>query len=198
MNISNKTELRKYFIQKRKNLSARELAVASAQICTHLSAWPVLQEAKTVMLFYPLKYEPNILPLFGELWARGIRLVIPASLNRTEHTMQAAYWHPDMELSLGSHGVMEPAFPKIAEPRDIDIIIVPGLAFDIYGGRLGFGAGYYDRFLLPLQEKSRPMVGVVLREFLLDGPLPLYDYDINMNFLCSEEGVAAVKKVNFA
>ena len=65
----------------------------------------------------------------------------------------------------------------------IDLVVVPGLAFDAGGGRLGFGAGYYDRFLA---EVSAPKVGLVYRALLLD-EVPQEDHDIAMDIVITEE-----------
>jgi 5-formyltetrahydrofolate cyclo-ligase len=88
-------------------------------------------------------------------------------------------------------GILEPpADAPEFDPGLVDVALVPGLAFDVTGVRLGYGAGYYDR-LLPRFRPGIPIIGVT-RDALVVSDLPLEDHDVHMTHLVTESGVRSV------
>jgi 5-formyltetrahydrofolate cyclo-ligase len=90
------------------------------------------------------------------------------------------------EFAIGSYGIEEPQtfWPEL---RDPDLILVPTVACDRRGFRLGYGGGYYDRMLANLSLKTRT-IGIGLEQFLLD-QLPIDDWDIPLDAICTESGL---------
>jgi 5-formyltetrahydrofolate cyclo-ligase len=150
-----KAELRRTMDEARRALSADEHRRRSEAICRRLVEYTGLTErgaaARTIMAFMPFRGEADVVPFLQRLWETGHRILLP----RTEPARGAMALHyvtsPD-ELVRGRWGIPEPpAHLPVWDGTDpIDLVLVPGLAFDRKGGRLGYGGGYYDRFFAGL------------------------------------------------
>lgn len=126
--------------------------------------------ATTVMAFVGFSGEPDTDPLFARLMVEGKRLLLP----RVEATGIVPA-DGDSPMTTSKFGVSEPTGPAI-DVGEIDFIIVPGLAFTTAGDRLGYGQGYYDRFLPTV---SAPSVGVCFAEQLVD-VMPVTQHDVQV------------------
>jgi len=145
-----KAELRRSAVARRDALAATERTVAAAAIAAR--PFPLAIVPGTVVSgFMPLKSEINPLPLLRKLAAAGARLALPVVAGRGRPLIMRAYAFGD-ELASGQWGIRE---PKPAAPEVLpDILIVPLLAFDRLGHRLGYGAGYYDMTISALRAKK--------------------------------------------
>ncbi len=155
-------------------------------VCAAIVASPHFQRAATVGAYLPMVDEVDVEPLMELLAGSGRRLVAPrVQFQPTPHLT----FH---ELSAGTElqrwGVREPA-PHAPEvpPSEIELLLVPGLLFDEYGGRLGYGKGFYDRFLAR-HGAQLATVGVTFDALLLPR-LPLAKHDVAMRYLVTESGM---------
>jgi len=167
--------------------TSEERATWSAAIREHVLASPAWQSARTVMLYAALRYEPDLLPLFDA--AGDKRLVLPGLENDRIVARQVRDL-PDLELSPG--GIREP-FPlrcPAVSASEIDLVLIPGLAFARDGTRLGRGRGHYDRFLAGLPEMAIKC-GVCFRCQVLPA-LPSEAHDVMVSLVLTEEGSLAV------
>lgn len=131
----------------------------SAQLWEHFFALPEMAGAQTVMMFSSIGSEVETKAALERVLASGCRLVLPR-VDKTNHKLEARVVGALSELQAGVYGIMEPpADAPLVSPTEIDVVAVPGLAFDRLGNRIGYGAGYYDRFL-PLLRKGALAVGV--------------------------------------
>lgn len=130
-----------------RGLPAVERASGSAQLCALFAAEKFLTEAQTFLCFSPLPDEPDITPLFDELWASGRTLALPR-FDAASGAYAPCRVTGREELVAGRFGVLEPgpACPLIPL-NQLDFTFVPGVAFDLEGRRLGRGKGFYDRLL---------------------------------------------------
>ena len=133
------------------SLSALDKSAESIRICVSIMAVPQWTQARCIMLFAPLASEPDVSPLAHAILTqspRSQRLCLPA-INWTTKTLSPVEildWSHDLEP--GPHGIHEPRPGLPAVPlSEIDLVLVPGLAFTTAGHRLGRGGGFYDRFL---------------------------------------------------
>lgn len=128
--------------QKRRILPAEEVEEASKAILAQLVEMPEWKAAKTVLCYYPIQNEVNVRSLL-EASKEEKLILLPATTSRTSMEMRPYIGHDN--LHKGRMGVPTPQ----TKPYDghVDLIIVPGVAFDRKGRRLGRGGGYYDRFL---------------------------------------------------
>ena len=137
-----KSEQRKQVLAARRALNAEERAKASEAICRRLLALPELREAKTVLSYRALPDEVDLRALEAELDAR---LVYPRCLGGGVIEAREA----EGPWSRGPYGIEEPdpAASRLVQPQEIDVVLVPCVGFDVGLRRLGYGAGYYDRYL---------------------------------------------------
>ena len=135
------------------------------------------RRAKTVCCYVALPYEVQTWQMIEEMLARGKRVVVPRVQRGSRRLRLSEVKDPSGDLDRGVFGVWEPR-PSAVRPvrrRDLDLVLVPGLAFDQRGHRLGHGHGYYDRFLAGL-PKTVPTVGLAYSFQLLDR-LPIASHD---------------------
>jgi len=113
----------------------------------------IFNDAKTIFGYYPLHGEADILPLLYALASRGKGLALPAVDD--DGLMRFYPWKPGDTLSRGTLNVLEPVRARPVIPQKNDVIITPGVAFDVRGNRMGQGAGYYDSYFARHQKGVR-------------------------------------------
>ena len=141
-----KPELRQCMRQRLAQMEAERYGEASAAIVQHIIDSDFWKQSAGVLLYSPLPMEPQITPLFFQARTDGKRIFYP----KVAGVQLELYELTDPgQLKLGSFGVMEPDETQCrrVESTAVDMTLVPGLAFDMQGVRLGRGQGYYDRFL---------------------------------------------------
>jgi len=135
------------------------------------------RRAKTVCCYVALPYEVQTWRMIEEMIAQGKRVVVPVTQPRAKRLALSEVRDPATELARGRFGVWEPR-PAVRRPvriGEVDLLLVPGVAFDRRGRRLGHGHGYVDRFLARV-PKTTPTVGLAFRFQLLDR-LPTAPHD---------------------
>ena len=149
--------------------------IRSVQLWAKVAELPEYIRADSVMAFVGFNGEPDTYPLVARLAVDGKRLLLP----RVEPTgiVPAA---GDQPLVASKFGVQEPTGPAV-DVGEIDLVVVPGLAFTVDGDRLGYGQGYYDRFLPTV---SAPSVGVCFTDQLVDA-MPLTENDVRVGKVIS-------------
>ncbi len=177
-----KAALRAHLRQARRETSPEEHAQLSATLVKKLSAHPYFLSAHTILLYYPLAGEPDLLPLVEIAFSLGKRVAFPISDPKT-CTLSFRLVSSLSKLSQGAYGILEP--PKDASPIETDpstLCVVPALSFDRFGFRLGYGKGFYDRFLSDFPGKS---VGLIDSRLLSD-ILPRDEYDQRVDLIITE------------
>ena len=159
--VMNKKQQRKLAVDRRRALTQDERDEKSRVICdilTRLIKEPRYSEVRTIFSYRGTWEEVNA-DAFND-WAevQGYRVAYPISLPKG--IMKAAVPAEENAWHRAAYGILEPVMKnsKILEPRDIDLIIVPCVAFDEHGNRCGHGAGYYDRFMTCMSPESLIMV----------------------------------------
>lgn len=127
---------------------------ASSAIWAHVVALPEVTDARTLMLYAAIRSEVETVEAIEWVLQQGRRLVLPR-VNREAGCIEARLVTNVGQLVRSSFGIMEPS-PEapLVDASDVDVVVVPGLAFDQIGYRLGYGAGYYDRFLANLSPDA--------------------------------------------
>lgn len=140
-----KEQIRAEILKKREKISIIQAAEMSARIVTKVLTLPEYRNAKTVMCYSSLLGEVATGSLNTRIIADGKKLCLPRVTG--EHTMDAVTVDDPSSLRPGRKRIPEPVEGETISPADIDFMIIPGIAFDLKGGRIGFGGGYYDVFL---------------------------------------------------
>lgn len=141
-----------------------------------LLSHPQLKAAKTVMLYYSLPDEVDTHTLADSLLMSSRTILLPRVTG--DGTMELRRYTGPRSLAAGAYGIMEPTGSVFTDYPSVDLAIVPGMAFDKFGGRLGRGKGFYDRFL-PLVNNAYK-IGLCF-PFQITDSLPTDSHDIKMD-----------------
>jgi len=189
MQESNKAELRNLFRTRRHNLTRDKRSDASARIRTRLLDLPETRLAGSVLLYVPTKNEVDTWPLLEHFWTVGVQILLPRCRDNQPGFMDIHAVNSAAELGPGQFGLTEPILglaPLVTEPEP-DLILVPALAFDRRGFRLGFGGGYYDRFLTRL---THPHLRVGLAyDFQIAERLPAEPWDMPVQRIITQDTI---------
>ncbi len=160
-------------------LSAAQKAEWSERITHHIEAHPAFKEARNVLLFHSLPDEPSTHALIAR-YAGEKHIFLPTVTGPTEMEIHA--YTGERDLQCGAYGIMEPKGAAADETERIDLIVVPGLAFDSHGHRMGRGKGYYDRFIARFGTQHPCLIGVCFPPQLLD-EIPFAPHDATMDYV---------------
>ena len=180
-----KRAIRREVIARRDALAPEVRADASARIATTVIGLPEVRDAGTVMAFWSFGSEVDTAPLIVRLHEAGRRVVLPRV--EGEDVVAVVYLAGD-EVAAASFGAMQPTGTTVVEASEVDLVIVPGVAFDLEGRRIGYGGGYYDRFL-PRTREDVPAVAIAFSLQVVDEPLPAASFDRRVDAIVTEDGV---------
>lgn len=178
-----KKELRRRVREELSALSRAELVRSDDALFARFLALPQVEEAKTIFAFWGIPgKEPDTSRLIGELVRRGKTVGLPRML--PGHRMEVRRFDPDRPLVKASFGISEPEEDcPLLDREDIDLVLVPAVCYDGCGYRLGFGGGYYDRWLEGFSGVKVGLCrGAVLRE-----AVPIEAHDARVDLLLTEE-----------
>jgi 5-formyltetrahydrofolate cyclo-ligase len=193
--------LRKKIEGRRNQLSALERKTKSELACSHILNEDYFAECKyyselRVCLYMPFRSEIDITPVMEWCWQRGCKAYIPKVIRR-EGKLQLHEVASYDEVSVGEWGILEPKenTPVWNGEAAIDILFVPGLAFDLQGGRVGYGGGYYDRFIESYNKRplAKPIQLAAAFDLQLVESIPLEAHDIRVTHIVTESGAKIIK-----
>lgn len=181
-----KQEMRQKLLKRLLSLTKEEIKRRSKNVEDRLSELPIYRAAKVIMVYYPLQGEVNILDKIRKDMGSK-RFCFPVMDLKAKNLRIFESTDLDRDFIAGPWGVMQPDTKKTKEVdiKEVDLVIVPGLAFDKQKNRLGRGAGFYDRFLrntiLPIKK-----VGIAF-EFQIQENLPInLSHDQKVDIVVSE------------
>lgn len=181
-----KAALRERMRNVRAAIAPGERAERAARVERHLFELPALRAARTVMLFSSFGSEIPTESMAARVVRRGARLLLPYL---DEGRLEATEYRHGHELVRSAYGAMEPARRAPVDPLQVEVVVTPGLAFDRWGHRLGYGGGYYDGFLRRLPP-SAVRVGVGFAEQVVPR-VPADEDDERVHLVVTEDGVIA-------
>lgn len=163
--MTTKQELRRQVRALKKAHAAEQLSAASQQLCRKVLGMACWQAADTLLLYHPLPDEVDVRPLIAAGYQQGKRVLLPVCVG---DSLELRIYQGEASLSVGSFGILEPTGPLFSAQDccQIQLALIPGMAFDAEGHRLGRGKGYYDRLLPGLTEAH--LIGICYDFQLLD------------------------------
>jgi 5-formyltetrahydrofolate cyclo-ligase len=179
-----KAILRREFRQLRDKLPVSERGRASAAICSQLLRMEPVMHAQVVFSYVSSGSEVDSRPLLRELLNRGVQVLVPSS-HRCASPLGQLYQLPH-QMEMGEE-LPKPAISHSLELKDVEVFLVPGLAWNTRGHRIGFGGGYFDKLLAAASPRAAA-IGLCFKDQLTNLPTP-EAWDIAMDYLVSEAGI---------
>lgn len=181
-----KKELREKFTELRMSLDKKSADEKSNEIHQHLFASNAFKNSKTIHTYVSMNHrnEVDTFQLIDQALQMGKNVVIPRiedDIELSHHQIRGTE-----NLKKNDWGVPEPTGEGSVEPEDLDLILVPMLSGDRFRNRLGYGKGYYDRFL---KQTDAVRVGLLFDIQMYDERLPVNKYDVQLAMLITESGI---------
>ena len=180
-----KAKLRRSLLKTRQSMSVEDWREKSDRICSHLQSSPLFIQAQTILAYFSFRQEPDLSPLFKD---PKHRWGFPRCLDKS---LSWHSWKPEEPLQIGAYGIFEPLTNSpTLQPDEVDLILVPAVACDQRGYRLGYGGGFYDRMLSSPEWASKPTIGIVF-EFAYLPYLLIDSWDKPLQAICTETELRA-------
>lgn len=182
-----KEKLRKYFISLRANFATGERISAGEKISCELRNLPCIKETSGIAAFYPMRFEPDIWHFVKSLLNSGVKIYLPR-FNKEAMEYEMAECLSETSLVPGKFNIPEP--PMSVETTDRNVLsnipwLVPGIAFDRFGNRLGHGLGIFDRLL---RQAGVCKIGICF-DFQLAKHIPSDIRDVKMDIVVTEKRI---------
>ena len=177
-----KNNFRKEIKELKRQFTRQKLHELSFPVIARLLRCQKLRDAKTVLMYYSLPDEVDTRMAVDALILSNKRVLLPRVTG--EGTMELRMYAGPSSITAGAFGIMEPTGDVFSDYDAIDVAVVPGMAFDSEGGRLGRGKGYYDRLLPKLCNAWK--IGICFPFQLVDG-LPVDKHDVRMDDVVTGE-----------
>lgn len=183
--------LRQEVASNRKNESRESVGNKSIAITQRVINLESFIKGRAIMCYMDFKNEVMTKYIIDHCFEKGKRVILPL-VDKVDGVRQIVPYEiidVERDVSPGTFGILEPKkdSAKIFNPEEIDLVIVPGVAFDIHKNRVGFGAGLYDRFLNTVKPDC-PKVGIAF-EFQIYESVPVEEHDIPLDFIITEERI---------
>lgn len=180
-----KLRLRKQIIEHMNSLSKERYTTLSEQIAFSLYEQKEWAEAKTIGITLSMENEVNTYPIIEKAWKEGKRVVVP-KCNKETRTMSFRQISNFDQLETVYMNLREPipALTEEVNADEIDLQIVPGVAYTERGERIGYGGGYYDRYLVHYKEKTLSLA----YSFQMVEHIPVEPFDKNVEKIITEKG----------
>jgi 5-formyltetrahydrofolate cyclo-ligase len=180
-----KLALRRQVLARRDALPLEERAAASAAIAARIPTLPQFAAARTVLLTLAFRSEWNTRPLVATALDAAKTVVVPRVNTQTRMLELVSIDDPDRDVVPGHLGIPEPRAERPHVSRDaIEFVLVPGVAFDLDGRRLGYGGGYYDRLLPLLPSRAARIAGAL--EVQIVERVPAAPHDVAVDAIVTE------------
>ena len=182
-----KNQLKESILEKRNSLSEEEILVKSSQIKNNLFNLSQYKKSKTIMFFVSFKNEVDTHEMVKEA-LRNKTIVVPKVAH---HEIEPSVIIDFDNLITGKFGVLEPIETMNIANKNIDLILVPGIVFDENGHRIGYGSGFYDKFLAKVPKAIK--IGLAF-DFQVVDKIPREMHDVLVDMIVTEKRVVECRK----
>lgn len=180
--MNTKQEMRKYYLEKRRQLSHNNVRMLSKLISDKVLILNEIKKAETIALYLPINNEVDTREIINRLLEGIKQIVVPCYFEQEKnyHFVKFYNWQ---SLETGPSGILQPVTKTVIDSQKIAAVIMPGLAFDINGVRLGYGKGVYDKLLKDFQASK---IGLAYNFQIVDR-LPKESHDLMVDLIISEK-----------
>ncbi len=183
-----KKTIRKRVLAERDGLSPEERTFKSREIEKRLFSLPEFKSSRTVLFFAAFKSEVETAPMIRSALASGMRVILPKVAGNELSLFEIRDF--DKDVSLGSWNIPEPHETTPARITEVDLIVVPGAAFDERGNRIGYGAGFYDKLL----ASFRGPTAAIAFEVQIVHAVPIDSHDVPVQKIVTEKRVITAQR----
>lgn len=185
---ADKAELRRSLLKHRQAMSVQVWRQQSDRLCTQLQQLDIFAQAQTVLAYFSVRQEPDLSPLFHMEKRWGFPRCVGKSLTWHQWSPRQA-----MPLQTSRFGIQEPHpdCPPL-NVEQVDLILVPAVACDTQGYRLGYGGGFYDRLLSLPEWATKPTIGIIFESAKFTY-LPHDPWDQPLGAICTEMELRVVQ-----
>lgn len=196
--MNTKQQLRQQMRQRRRNLTARQQAHASLQLCEHIAASRLFRNSQRIAFYLSNDGEPDLQPLINHAWQERKDCFLPVVGQRNGHRLWFLPYTPATPLYPNRFGIPEPAHhpgERRFKAHALDLVLLPLVAFDAAGHRLGMGGGFYDRTLAFLRWRRhwhKPRLLGTAYAFQEVAALPVDAWDVPLTAIATESGLKQI------
>lgn len=187
-----KTILRQKIINKRNDLLLTEVHSKSKCAAENFLSLPQYQKADTILVYLSYNNEIDTSSIIKDAWYQQKKVLVPVC-QKEDKSLLLSELTCFSEIGLGTWNIPEPRkeFIRPTPPKEVSLAIIPGLAFDTQGYRLGYGAGYYDRFL-PRLDPDCPLIALAY-DFQVIEHIPYEQHDVPVDIIVTEKRIHKVR-----
>jgi len=185
----NKEKIRRDILKKRLSLSPEEIKNKSHKIFLNLLRTPVFLNSSNVMFYVSTRSEVQTEEMIKSSIMMGKKIFVPIIVADSINLVPSNLIDFDKELKKGKKGIFEPKeeYRRLSSPKDLDLVILPGVAFDIEGNRIGRGLGYYDNFLKGINPSTNTIA--LAFEMQIVEKIPTNEKDVPVNLIITEKRI---------
>lgn len=194
-NKNSKEKLRKKWMKKRKNVAKENGIKKSKKITKNILSLKEISQSQNIMIYVSYRSEVDTEKLIISLLNKNKNLFAPYCVKNEKRMEIVKIKNLDKDLEKGAYGIKEPAKylrTKNTEPGNLDVVIVPAVAFSKNGYRVGYGGGYYDRFLARLNNDTIS-IGVNYEEMVFNS-VPKEEHDLAVDILVTDKKILRISK----
>ena len=180
-----KRTVRGHVLEARDGIDPAAREAMAIQVADLFLALPEVEAARTVMAFSSFGSELSTAPLIDALSARDVLVGLPKIAGGA---LEVHAFRPGDPTTVTPFGALEPAAGASIDPRAIDVVVTPAVAYDRAGRRVGYGGGFYDRFL-PRTRLDTVRIGIGAPVQLVDEDLPAGAFDLRVHLIVTPEGI---------
>ena len=179
-----KNRIRRELLEKRKKLPKEEVLEKSNEIILKLVSLKIFERAKKIMCYVSFNNEVYTHSFIKE-YMKEKDIAVPVIRENEIFLSYVKEW----EMKKGKYGILEPKNIEYADEKEIEIAIIPGIAFDVNGNRIGYGKGYFDRLL----RKMKAIKIAVAFDFQVLEELPVESHDVKMDAVITEKRIFTIE-----